>query len=73
MDQLNKSGNTDVKPDTITFNGVIDAWARSGEKRAPTRAEEIFDHMDGLYRQGNEDVKPDPCEFLNNFNLYVQN
>ena len=24
MDQLNRSGNTDVNPDTITFNAVID-------------------------------------------------
>jgi hypothetical protein len=59
MDRLNKAGNTDVKPDTITFNAVIDAWARSGCKRGPHRAEQILNHMDDLYQAGNIDVKPD--------------
>jgi pentatricopeptide repeat protein len=59
MDRLNKSGNGDVKPDTITFNAVIDAWARSGCKRGPQRAEQILNHMDELYHGGNIDVKPD--------------
>lgn len=43
----------------VTFNAVIDAWARSGCKRGPARAEQILNHMDELYRGGNIDVKPD--------------
>ena len=35
-----------MKPDTITFNAVLDAWARSGDRVAPHRAEQILDHMD---------------------------
>lgn len=48
-----------MKPDTITFNAVLDAWARSGDRVAPYRAEQILDHMDDLYRSGNKGVKPD--------------
>ncbi len=59
MDRLHKGGNPDVKPDTITFNAVLDAWARSGDRMAPRRAEQILDHMDELYRAGNKGVKPD--------------
>ena len=59
MDRLYKGGNPDVKPDTITFNAVLDAWARSGDRVAPHRAEQILDHMDDLYRAGNRGVKPD--------------
>ncbi len=58
MDRLHKQG-ADVKPDTITFNAVLDAWARSGDRMAPHRAEQILDHMDELYRAGNKGVKPD--------------
>ena len=39
-------------------------WARSGDKRAPIRAEQILDHMDDLYQVGNKDVKPDTCKFF---------
>lgn len=38
---------------------VLDAWARSGDRAAPHRAEQILDHMDDLYRAGNRGVKPD--------------
>ena len=48
-----------MKPDTITFNAVLDGWARSGDRMAPHRAEQILDHMDELYRAGNKGVKPD--------------
>lgn len=59
MDRLCKQGNADVAPDTISFNAVLDAWARSGDRNAPRRCEQILDHMDELYRAGNMGVKPD--------------
>jgi hypothetical protein len=59
MDRLCKQGNKDVAPDTISFNAVLDAWARSGDRNAPRRCEQILDHMDELYRAGNMGVKPD--------------
>ena len=45
--------------DTITFNAVIDAWARSEDKRAPERAQQILFHMDKLNSSGHENIKPD--------------
>lgn len=63
MDRLFKSGNDEVSPDTITFNAVLDAWARSGDRMAAQRAEQILDHMDDLYRAGNQKVKPDVYTF----------
>ena len=26
MDELHRAGNTDIQPDTISFNACIDAW-----------------------------------------------
>ena len=43
MNQLYQSGGHDtVKPTTGIFNAVINAWARSREKIAPMRAEQIL-------------------------------
>ena len=65
-------GNLDVKPDTITFNGVIDAWARSHDRRAPKRAEEILAHMNQLYQEGNYDVQPDTYTYNTVINCWAK-
>ena len=44
---------------SITFNAVLDSWARSGDKRAPYRAEQILNHMEELSRSGYGGVAPD--------------
>ena len=49
----------EVKADAIAFNTVLHAWAVSGIRGAPKRAQQLLDHMIRLYHAGNEDVKPD--------------
>lgn len=64
MNQLYQSGGHDtVKPTTGIFNAVINAWARSREKIAPVRAEQILEWMEKLHRNGNLDIKPDKYTF----------
>lgn len=72
MDRLYKSGNYCVRPDTITFNAVLDAWARSGDRMAAHRAEQILDHMDELYRAGNQGVKPDTYTYNTLINAHAK-
>ena len=72
MDRLYKSGNYSVRPDTITFNAVLDAWARSGDRMAAHRAEQILDHMDELYREGNQGVKPDTYTYNTLINAHAK-
>lgn len=58
------NSNDDIKPTTINFNTVLDAWAKSGGGRASAeRAEEILEWMDRLYKGGNKDVRPDTITF----------
>jgi hypothetical protein len=53
-------GGDEIKPTTINFNTVLDAWAKSGEGRAAAeRCEEILEWMDRLNKAGNRDVRPD--------------
>jgi hypothetical protein len=64
MNQLYQTGGHDnLKPTTGIFNAVINAWARSREKIAPMRAEQILEWMEKLHRNGNIDVKPDKYTF----------
>lgn len=72
MDRLCKQGNKDVGPDTISFNAVLDAWARSGDRNAPRRCEQILDHMDELFRAGNPGVKPDTYTYNTLINAWAK-
>ena len=62
MEKQYKMGNEDVKPDTITYNTAITAWANS-EPNAGMRAEAILQRMEEQYKMGNEDVKPNTITY----------
>jgi hypothetical protein len=59
MDQRYRDGDNGFKPNTRTHTSVIDAWAKSGEKGAAKRAEQILNGMQNLYEKTRDpDVKP---------------
>ena len=59
MEQRFRDGDNDFKPNTRTYTSVIDAWAKSGEKGAARRAEQILNTMQGLFKAtGDSGVKP---------------
>ena len=58
MQDLNDSGDDNVKPKTVTFSAVINAWARSNNRVAADGAEAILNRMQELFEAGNHDVKP---------------
>mmetsp|Transcript_9875 Transcript_9875/g.14278 ORF Transcript_9875/g.14278 Transcript_9875/m.14278 type:complete len:112 (+) Transcript_9875:275-610(+) len=66
------SGEGDVKPNTISFTSVIDAWANSGDKRGPSRAEQIMRKMDELSKLGDQDLRPNTKTFNAVINAYVK-
>jgi hypothetical protein len=43
MLEFHKAGNIDVKPDMVSFNSIIIAWAKSGDPLAGKRAEAMLD------------------------------
>ena len=63
MEQLNQQGRKDVCPDTICYGAVINAWAKSREKGAAQRAEEILNHMLKLHEGGRKDCCPSTQSF----------
>jgi Pentatricopeptide repeat domain len=57
MNALYQTGEHDkLKPTTGIFNAVINAWARSREKIAPVRAEQILSWMENFQ---DADIEPD--------------
>jgi pentatricopeptide repeat protein len=53
-----------IKPDKISFTTVMDAWANSGDKRAPVRCEQILRKMEHLHHfWGDDDLQPDVHTF----------
>jgi hypothetical protein len=56
-------GNDNVKPNTETFNAVIQTWLRSGSPMAAWRADGIFKRMEEMSTTGKLDVKPNSRTF----------
>jgi hypothetical protein len=57
MYELYQSGKHEsLRPTTAIFNGVINSWARSKDKAAPERADQILNWMQSLK---DLDVQPD--------------
>jgi len=58
MDELYRAGNKGVKPDTYTYNTLINAWAKAGERGSAARAEHVLSVMEQRYRDGDKAFKP---------------
>mmetsp|Transcript_25010 Transcript_25010/g.28937 ORF Transcript_25010/g.28937 Transcript_25010/m.28937 type:complete len:694 (-) Transcript_25010:22-2103(-) len=58
-------------PDTVVYNSCIDAWARSGDPRAATKAQAIFNEMEDEAQRGNAHVAPDAITYNTVINCYA--
>ena len=48
-----------VRPDSFSFNTVIQQWSRTRTQEGGRRAEVILDRMLKFHHAGNADVRPD--------------
>lgn len=58
-----ESGNPSVRPNTVTYNTVLNAWCRSGDSEAPTRSLTIFRARQKGSIAGNRYLAPDIITF----------
>ena len=49
--------NSAVSPNTVMYGTVIDAWAKSGIKEAPPKAEALLQRMQHFHNSGDLGVK----------------
>jgi hypothetical protein len=58
MHKKHQDGNDMVKPDTITYNIIMNAIAKSGQKGAADAAEALLAKMHEYHNQGDPDIRP---------------
>jgi tetratricopeptide (TPR) repeat protein len=58
-----KQGNESAKPSSKVFNAVLLAWLRSGNLKAPERAEALFRAMQASNQGEGSHVRPDKQSF----------
>ena len=71
MQKQYEAGDITMQPDLISFNGVLNAWARSNTRCCARQAETVLERMWILYQQGNDKVKPDDKSYNTVRKLYV--
>lgn len=66
MEELYFEGQTELQPNTISFNTVLDALAQCTERDSARRAEQLLEHMDQLSSRDDrlsETCRPDVLSF----------
>ena len=64
MEALALEGRTELQPDTVSFNTVIDALAQSGQRGAQRRAEILLERMEVLSKgETSFPCEPDTLSF----------
>lgn len=70
FDKMAASGK--VKVNTISYNTVLNALAKSREPDSPYRAEALMNRMQEEYEAGNNDVKPNAVSFSSLLNSWAK-
>lgn len=61
-----------VQVNTVTYNTVLNAFAKSRDKDAPYRAEALLNRMQAEYEAGNENVMPNAISFSSLLNSWAK-
>ena len=62
-EEYNRTRNETLKPQILVFSMILNAWAKSGSKQAPQRAEGILEKMWELHEKHEFDTKPDVVSY----------
>ena len=71
MEKTIQAGNTDCRPTAVTYNAVINAFAKSKMEDAAERAEEILLKMEKMYEAG-ADIQPNTRSFNSVMNAWAK-
>ena len=75
MHHRHDAGETDVKPNVVTYGAVIDAYAKGGQKGAAARADALLAKMIHLYQTdpiNNSDLQPNTYVFNTVINAHAK-
>ena len=60
-----------LKPDSVVYNSVLDAWARTRTPIAGTKADELLFQMEERKRMGDHDLSPDTITYNSVINCHA--
>ena len=60
-----------LKPDSVVYNSVLDAWARTRTPIAGTKADELLFEMEERIRMGDHDSSPDTITYNSVINCHA--
>lgn len=63
MEKLADAGNTKLRPQTVNYNALIDAYAKSDDSMGAAKAEVILSRMLKEYFNGRKNMKPNVRSF----------
>ena len=64
MESKYQQGNNNLKPNTITYNSVMNAWTQSnGGTLGARKAEALFQEMNERWRAGEHDLQPNVSSY----------
>jgi len=72
MDELSQVLGQGVKPNSFSFNAVLDCYSRCRKNEAaPRHAEKILKHMHAIHEAGHKGVKPTVISYTSVMNCWV--
>ncbi len=71
MKQLYDLGEFDTKPNVVTYNTLLDCWAKSSSKGSAEKAEKLFREMQDLYKSGDNGLKPNVISYTTVINAWA--
>lgn len=58
-----------IGANAVSYNTVLNAWAKSKDRDAPRRAEALLNHMQEEYESGNKNVRPNQIRYVGTQNF----
>ena len=70
--RFNETGDPFIAPSVVSYNTLINAWAKSDDPTAPVMAEKVLGEMLEASRNGIVELKPDAISFSTVLDAYAR-
>jgi len=70
--RFNEIGDSLIAPSVVSYNTLLNAWAKSDKPEAPAMAEMVLEEMVEASRNGDTQLKPDAISFSTVMDAYAR-
>lgn len=69
---FHETENPLIAPSTVSYNSVMNAWSKSNDPKAATKADNLLMELIESYQNGNENLRPDAASFSTVMHAYAK-